>query len=170
MERFYVIRKKYRSYLWGDKLKAFGLAVFAWFVVSFTIYTAFIGLFIWGDVLDLSISDHRLAVVFVYFTGVFGMGGFMTLGYGSFILRGMFDWIDDWYIVKSNEPRMFTREQVRIKGAGHWWAIFLWGYDRSDRIRVFDGFEGRRYYYARNPRQGWRYDDDYPHWQYPQVR
>jgi hypothetical protein len=165
MERYYVIRGQYRNYLRGDKLKAFVLAVFAWFVVSFSIYATFVGLFF---VLAMGQRDWG-AYAFIYIPA-FLMGGFMTLGYGTFVLRGMFDWIDDWYIVKSNEPQILPSEQVKIKGAGHWWAIFKWGYDRSDRIRVFDGFEGRRYYYARNPRQGWRYDDVNPSWQYPQVQ
>jgi len=50
-------------------------------------------------------------------------------------------------------------KRTRIHGFKEWWPILKWGYSRSDRILVFDGYEGNRYYYDDG-------DDPVQHWDY----
>ena len=158
-----IILRRYRYSMLVDKFKAFVIVIAAWAIFLLVVYTPWAILIMWGAASYWSWGAYG----FIYMA-VFLMGGFMAMGYMLSILRGMYDWIEDWYIKRSAERVPLSTKLVRIHGLGHWLAILGHGFSgNGDRIQVFDGFEGRRYYYDNRANRNWRYDDYNPRWQYP---
>jgi len=157
MAERYKILKKYRLSLWIDKFKATVITFGSLAILTSSALAGFMlpfGLNPIGKDWDifLWVGVGVYPTVFVLFFGIW-----------TFVLRGMFDWIEGYYIKLSAYPDIqqqnVSAKSVRIKGFREWWPIFKWGYARSDRILVFDGFEGTRYYRddGDDPAQHWDY-------------
>lgn len=157
-----IILKKYRYSLWIDKFKGLVLVYLAWAIICLILYTPFAVLII-GTPWDWE------AFWFVYMCAFVSGGVLFSFGIILFTLRGMYNWIEDWYIVKSKSPVLMSPSAVRIHSLGHWLTILKYGYAGEEgRLLVFDGFEGRRYYFDNSVNRNWHYDDYTPsRWQYP---
>jgi hypothetical protein len=156
MAERYKILKKYRLSLWIDKFKA---TVITFGSLGILTTSAFTG-FAWGIGGYDPITNWDMYLLIG--VGTYLMGGvFFSVGLWTFVLRGMFDCVEDYYIKLSADPNMqgVPAERTRIRGFRGWWPILKWGYARSDRLLVFDGFEGNRYYYGDG-------DDPVQHWDY----
>jgi hypothetical protein len=153
MARKYKILKKYRLSLWIDKFKATVITFGALAIFTFSVFTGLA----WGigGYDPITDWDMYLIVGGAAFLFVFVLCG----GLWTFVLRGMFDCVEDYYITLSADPNMQNVPAKRTRIRRGWWPIFKWGYARSDRILVFDGFEGNRYYYGDG-------DDPVQHWDY----